>query len=175
MTEKAKKSRMGETAVNFGILQSTAPGAAGAEPPPQGKAEPALEQPAAPKGDKAAKAAHVPKQTAPAKGEGKKQAPATPRVKPSDASKAKGAGPGNPFGYAVGPTWPLVGYEKPFLVPISEDQGRAAAALSVRIPLDLNRTVELHCAKLGVKNLSEWVREAMARQLALEQQHLSKK
>lgn len=81
----------------------------------------------------------------------------------------------NPFGYDMVPTWPLVSYEKPFLIQVPENQGRAAAALSIRIPLDLNQTVERHCAKLGVKNTSQWVREAMERQLALEQQHLAKK
>lgn len=170
MIEKAKKSRMGEgNPVNFSILQSTTPGSVpgtvAVEPEQQAQAV----APATPKAAKPAKAPAV-KAVAPIKGGGLKQSPAL-----TGSKKSETADPENPFGYAVGPTWPLVGYDKPFLVQIAEDQGRAAAALSVRIPLDLNRTVELHCAKLGVKNLSEWIREAMARQLALEQQHLSKK
>jgi hypothetical protein len=172
MSEKGKKSRMGDgNPVNFSILQSTAPGAAAVEPQQKAQNEAAPDAPPTPKSVKPVKPVSAAKAATPVKVGGAKQAPA-PGVTPK---KKEVADSENPFGYAVGPTWPLVGYDKPFLVPTAEDQGRAAAALSIRIPLDLNRTVELHCAKLGVKNLSEWVREAMARQLALEQQHLSKK
>lgn len=167
MIDKSK-SKMGVSPVNFSILQST-----------DSATDVAQETQTSPEETQVAKkvAKAIPITKAPAaKGRdvGKKSAHA-PEKSRSGAPKSKENTQEDPFGYDIGPVWPLVSYEKPFLIQTPENQGRAAAALSVRIPLDLNLTVERHCAKLGIKNLSEWVREAMARQLALEQQHLSKK
>ena len=159
MSKKAAEMQnmLANSAVNFGLLQPTV----GQTPP---AAPPAVEQ----------------EQKAAVKPTEKKAAekPAAAKKAPGKEKKEQGGGEeadGNPFGYVTGPTWPLVAYEKPFLIPMPESQARAGAALSIRIPLDLNVTMEAHLARMGVKNLSEWVRHALERQLALEQQHLSKK
>jgi len=186
MSDKKKPgiSKMGESAVNFGILQRTEPGAEKTPPlavPPEQQHDKGGGSPAAtlpPAAGKVTKPAVVAKAAGPSeKKTGSVPSSASLKAQGHQGSKGKNKNieQANPYGYDLEPAWPLVGYEKPFLIQIPENQGRAAAALSIRIPLDLNQTVERHCAKLGVKNLSEWVREAMARQLALEQQYLAKK
>lgn len=162
--EKEMSNMLQNSAVNFGLLQPTVKPDGAPAHTPAVKPEPASSEVAAS-----------------GKQEPAKESPArkpTPTKKPTVGAKSKTpAGPEdeNPFGYAVGPAWPLVEYDSPFLIPMPENQARAGASLSIRIPLDLNMTVEAHCAKLGVKNLSEWVRHAMARQLSMEQSFLSKR
>lgn len=176
MTKKAAemKHMLESSAVNFGLLQPTVTpqGTPAAVPPPP--AVPPVEAK-----QEVAKREKV--QGSPAK----KAAPAAKsQSKPAKAGNTGGAGKSekdeekadsDPFGYSAAPAWPLVGYEKPFLIPVPEAQARGGAALTVRIPLDLNLTLDAHLGRLGVKNLSEWIRHAVERQLSVEQNHLAKK
>lgn len=155
--DKEMNDMLQNSAVNFGLLQPTVTPAG----VPAQVAPPAVE----------------PKQETNPKKEKKDPAPpkSEKKLEKKETAQAPSADEANPFGYSFGPTWPLVGYDKPFLLPMPENQARGGAAFSVRIPLDLNMTIEAHLSRLGVKNLSEWVRHALERQLALEQQRLAKK
>ncbi|WP_224962611.1 hypothetical protein [Geomonas subterranea] len=167
--DQEMKDMLANSAVNFGLLQPTVkPGGAPAEPPavvPAPAIEPKQEVKAPP--EKKAKEPNRAPKSQPG------QKPVSKEVQ--GGKQAPPADPENPFGYAIGPTWPLVGYAKPFLIPMPENQARAGAALSIRIPLELNLTMEAHLARLGVKNLSEWIRHALERQLSVEQEFLAKK
>jgi len=182
-----KKKRMGDSAVNFSILDSTTKGKAPAEAekhsavsPQQGEAvggSTDVDQvQTAKKIASTVKPTKVPtavKAARPAPSAAKKPLPA--KSKGGVAGKEESpAAQDNPFGYDLQPVWPMVEYKEPFLIAMPEPKGRAAAALSIRIPVDLNQTVERHCAKLGIKNLSLWLREAMKLLLSQEQQLLAK-
>lgn len=81
----------------------------------------------------------------------------------------------NPFGYEITPTWPLVSFDEPYLVPQPEGGGRGGAdTITIRIPMEFSITIDAHCKKLGA-NLSEWTRSAMLRQLSVEQKELARR
>lgn len=179
MTEKAKK-RMGESPLDtarLGIFESTLTRKAEPASPPSAVPVSTDQAPTTKSkahGTKKEAKPAVKKSEAHAPGAGKQTKPAK-KTAVVVAEETNSSVPSNPFGYDLKPTWPLVGYEKPFLVPLPEGQGRGAAGLSIRIPLDLSRTIELHCAKLGISNFSEWAREAFQLLLALEQQNMANK
>ncbi|TSK07797.1 MAG: hypothetical protein FPO08_00340 [Geobacter sp.] len=167
--EQEMKTMLENSPVSFGLLQRTVkpdgspvePPAVAPAPPVEAKQEVKASTEKKVKEPARADKSHPGQKSGPNEAQGGKQTP------PAD--------PENPFGYAVGPTWPLVAYTKPFLIPMPDNQARAGAALSIRIPLELNLTMEAHLARLGVKNLSEWIRQALERQLSVEQEFLAKK
>jgi hypothetical protein len=178
--KERSKSRMGDIPVNLSILQSTT---AAQKAQPEGiESEPDV------KGEKLAmasqtKPAVTPKALSsqknttlktPAKQKG--EAPSISRTKGSLKEAEVVETNENPFGYDTGFKWPLIEQAKPYLVNVAGgEQGRAGAVITIRMSLEMDRTLQLHLAKLGMKNTSEWIREALARQLELEQQFLSKK
>ncbi len=175
MTSKTiQKSRMGESPLNRGLLESTL-----------------LEGPVA---DNESPVEMVSNQQTPPDTNSGKETSQGPHKDTADkaisASQKQGSqkkemieGEGgeepsvssNPFGYNLEKPWPLVSYKKPYIIPVPEIQRKASSAISIRVSYDLNMTIEKHRLSLGILNLSEWVREALERQLSVEQDYLSRK
>ncbi len=88
--------------------------------------------------------------------------------------KALAPGVGDQYGYERQNKWPLLDEASPYLVAVPSSGDKIlSTAFTMRLPLDLDVTVDAHCKNLRV-NKSEWVRQAMLRQLAEEQEILDK-
>ena len=77
----------------------------------------------------------------------------------------------NPYSYNLPVEWPVIWFKAPYIVSgpgINED---LSVTLSLRLPLNVEKTVKAHCRALGV-NKSDWLRTAVLHLLSIEQQWL---
>lgn len=95
-------------------------------------------------------------------------------AKSPDSSKSIEPSSSDQYGYGRQVKWPLLPEAKPYLMEVPQSGDKIlSTAFTMRLPLDLDVTVDAHCKKLQA-NKSEWVRKAMLAQLAAEQQEISK-
>lgn len=161
MSEKKGISRLGGSPLNgMDLLSSTV--------------EPAVKK------EKAAKAAEVtPEAVAPAVKTlvvkaPKKAAPAKTAPPAEPPAAAPPQTPGEQYGYDRQVKWPLLAEATPYLIAVPSAGDKVlSTAFTMRLPLELDITVDAHCKNLRV-NKSEWTRQAMARQLQAEQELLAK-
>jgi len=185
MSADAKKtSRLGGSPLgNMDLLSPTT----GADQPtkPAPKAPKAQKKPAAPKkpaskpkvAEKAPVApASTKTATAPtvAKASVATKAPAKTRTKaptpPAAQPPAPEQTPEQQFGYNNDVKWPLLPASDPYLIEVPSSGNKIlSTTITMRLPLDLERTVDTHCMNLRA-NKSSWIRHAMLRLLEAEQE-----
>jgi hypothetical protein len=169
-TKTTQKSRMGESPLNRGLLESTlldgpvVDNESPVEMVSDQQTPPGKENSQITTKDPADKAIST----------SQKQGPLKEEIIEEEGGEDPSAS-SNPFGYNLEKPWPLVSYKKPYIIPVPEIQRKASSAISIRVSYDLNMTIEKHRLSLGILNLSEWVREALERQLSVEQDYLSRK
>ena len=77
----------------------------------------------------------------------------------------------NPYSYISPVQWPIIRFKDPYLVPDSSGNENLSATISIKIPLNLDKTIRAHCRTMGV-NRSDWLRTAVLHLLSAEQQWL---
>ncbi len=162
MSEKKSVSRLGGSPLNgMDLLSSTVEPVAKKEK--VAKAVEVASEAVAPEVKTAV--VNVPKAKVP-------KAKTPPPVEPAAATPPQT--PGEQYGYDSQVKWPLLAEATPYLIAVpSAGDKILSTAFTMRLPVELDITVDAHCKKLRV-NKSEWTRQAMARQLQAEQDLLAK-
>lgn len=75
----------------------------------------------------------------------------------------------DPYKYDSPAKWPVFGYKDPFLVTVPDGVGNLMQSHTLRIPLALSRTLDLHSRAMGTSK-SKWIRNAIINVLSAEQQ-----